>query len=179
MKLWKIRCLGWRAYHDISRVRSRKLHFEEACPENSAAGRSQIWGRRMWCRGGKDGTRQFSHLLFLKLPLQVASSLELTPLHPHLPLPSFRLSPSPAQINATASWLDVWSPVLSFTSASSHLSIYKSDQDGLWFKTLQWLPTASKFLKETKQMRHSHHHWVPFQSHFPLSCLLSYSLSTL
>ena len=57
------------------------------------------------------------------------------------------MSSSPAQINATASCLDVWPPVLSFSSASSHLLIYRSDQHSLQSETLQCLLIVSKFLQ--------------------------------
>ena len=67
----------------------------------------------------------------------------------------------------------------SFSSASSLLLIQKSDQDSVWSQTLQYLPTVSKSLKESKQTRHSYHHWVPFQPHFLLACFPSYSLPTL
>ena len=66
---------------------------------------------------------------------------------PPLPPPSLRMSSSPAQINATASCLDVWPPVLSFSSASSHLLIYRSDQHSLQSETLQCLLIVSKFLQ--------------------------------
>lgn len=64
------------AWHDSFRVRSRNLHFEEACPDTSATGRSWIWGSRLGCRRENDATES-SHLLVLDLPSQVAESLEL------------------------------------------------------------------------------------------------------